>query len=216
MLIVEKNKVYLHLPVLQRCLLDPCNIYRLILQNNFTKRVFVFRIRALLGNTRVSRFRLSFRFEVAECMDEGEYSYYLVSDENWINPGNININSVKYSEKTTDKGAILYDDMLLVAGNKIIVTGKFKATVFNNDELLIGNVDGCETDEKQMFSVNSRSEDKNVVSDIVKQLNILGTGLLKYYQTKDLCCDESNYEQFVANDVYYDQFKAKEEIYEEA
>lgn len=216
MLIVEKNKINLHLPVLQRCLLDPCNLYRFILQNSCTKRVFVYRIQALLGNTKVSNFRLCFRFEVAECMDEGEYTYYLVSDDNWINPENIDINSVKSSVKWTDKGAILYDDMLLVANNKLVVTGKYKAIVFNKDELLIGNVDGCVTDEKQMFLVNSRSEDENVVSDILKQLNILGAGLLKYNRAKDFCCDESNYEQFVAEDIHYDQFKAKEEIYEEA
>lgn len=182
MIILSETTQIIHLPKLERCKLDECNLYYLLLHNNYTKELWVFKVRDFNSNP----IRFNIYLEIPECFDEGEYTYYLVSVDDW-NTDKLSTNYPTQTQFQTDKEAITTNGMYIISNNKMLVTSKFKAKLL---------IDGKEIkDASHLLTAFGESDDEREEGEIVKEVNVLNTGLLKYHLNQKICCNNFiNYE----------------------
>lgn len=181
MVIAENCCFVLESPKLLRCNLDPCNIYQLVLQHKFTKEIFLFKVRDLSWNT----LRFYFNMQVPDCFPDGEYDYFIISNDEW-STDEINVDIVKHTNLYTDKGLVTLNDKCIIIGDKLLVTKFFKARVFNCGKQLTYNGD--------YVIAQQASQDDKAYGDIVKNINILGRGLLKFNYCREDKDDVTYYE----------------------
>lgn len=191
MIYIEENNAEIVLPVLKRCKLDPCNLYNFVLHNQYTKELFVFKVRSLsIGLIRDLRFHI--KLKLPECIQEGTYDYYLFSFDNWDN-SSIDIDLPYLTEKVSEKGAITSNNKYIVIDNMMIVTKWFRANVYDDNGMVISD---CVS-----FVGLEESDDESTISDIVKTPEILSSGILKYY------CSGNNYNGYVNNNKEFIQYE---------
>lgn len=178
MIITKETCFWMDLPKLKRCMIDSCNVYHLILRNQYTKEIFLFKVRDFLTTSSV---RYAINMVLPECMEYGEYEYFLISNDEW-NQDEISVDVVKNTQLHTDKSLLEYDGMFFVSNNKILVTKNFKARIFF-DGLPLATKDG------EILVGNQASKDDNSEGDITKELTILNRGILKYENQDLLCCE---------------------------
>lgn len=180
MILVTERCQLVEFPKLEKCRKDPCNIYYLILHNTFTKEITLFKVRDYNSN----RLRYRIYLKLPECFEEGEYTYFIVGHDDWeYDRRKISTNYPEDTQIQTDKGAIAYNGMYLVANGKMLVTSRFKAKVFINDEQAVWG------DISHPIINTFTSKDKRSEGEIVKELNILNTGILKFIPNEPICCD---------------------------
>lgn len=168
------NNLEIILPKINRCLIDKENTYTLILRNNYTKRLHIFKVidRIWTSSITVCRNPLRFHFEVCkpECFDSGEYTYYLASFGQW-NLLNVDTNNVKAAQiKTRDEvlingKALLVDGMVLVHHSITGVLASGDSAVYNDGIPLL-------------VAINDHDLPK--CGDLYNKLRIICTGILKY------------------------------------
>lgn len=178
MVIVNSNSEYIEIPKLLRCRQNDCNIYLLILHSNYTKDVWVFKVR----DFRFNDIRYLFYMEFPEGFCENEYNYYLVSYDDKITEDLIT-SFPQFTNIQADKYSVTFNDMFLIVNNKIIVTNKFKAILTNE----------CNEIKFDDYGIKASFEtpDKSSTGDLVTGLCILNSGLLKYHTPEKICCDNS-------------------------
>lgn len=172
MIYIDNRCFWMIIPKVDRCNLDPCNVYQLILTNVFTKDIYVFKVKDVALTDR----RFNIWVELPECAEYGEYEYYLISNDEW-NPIDIDSNIPKDSIKCTDKSAITFNGKYLVAGDYLLVTKFFYTQVSLGDKIVTDN-------EGNRVLVEQVSEDTNSIDDLYKTLDIIARGMLTY---KDEC-----------------------------
>lgn len=184
MIILTEKEETIYLPKLERCKLDACNLYYLLLHNNYTKVLWVFKVRDIYANLNPLRFTICFK--VPECeegrapFDEGEYTYYLISYDDF-NIDKLSTNYPDRSQIVTDKEAFTYNGLYLVSGDKMLVYSGFKAKVKACDkEIKYGD---------SLLIATKKSEDKKAEGKIVTEVSVLNSGLLKYQLNKKICCN---------------------------
>lgn len=119
MIIANKNTRWIYLPLFERCKVDSCNIYQLICLHRSTRYCVVFKLRNFLNGIVPNRFK--FRIEFPDCMPTGEYSYYLVSNNEWT-MAEINTNFVVDTVRQADVIAIKANCQYIGSNGKLLVT----------------------------------------------------------------------------------------------
>lgn len=176
MILTNKKEFWFYPHKLKRCMEDACNLYQVILQNTYTKEVFVYKVRDFSANN----IRFCFRFIMPECT--GDYMYYIVSNNEW-DSSEINWDNIDNTNLLTDKTAVTFNGMYLVANGKLVVSKYFKAkATIKEMELPI--------------LVESESEDERTEGELVTSLDILSKGLLRYTINPFMCCGERNYNNY--------------------
>jgi hypothetical protein len=190
MIITSDKEFFLQLPIFQKCNLDPCNKYLILLQNNFTKECWLFKVLNFSNNHKL---RFLFRFDIPKCMERGEYTYYLITNNDW-DIDNINIDNIKNSVDITNKMAITNDGLYIINYNVMLVTSGFKALLYDCDDIIVNDKVPLQ------FEFNTTKDDDGF---IVKYLNIIQTGLFKYVESNKICCESP---QFQPTQNIYTQF----------
>lgn len=174
----DKNFI-LELPKVDKCKLDRKCIYMFIIQNTFTKDIWLYRVRDW---NILNPLRFQFKMCFQENMPKGEYEYYLVSDEHW-QYGELDVNNVRKTQVITDKSFLKLGNHFLLANNKLLVINSFKEVVTKDGyPVLIGKDLGLKTIKK--------SKDKRSEGELYRSLSIISSGLIKY-EPKHLFKDES-------------------------
>lgn len=170
-MILRKNiKGYYTFPKINRCLLDACNIYRVILYNRMSEDTYVMRVRDRSSDNPL---RFCFYIEVPECIANGEYTYYVINDDEFT-AETLNRNFIGNSKLVADKNAICFGGkFLLDSCGRILVTNKFNASIVVGDCEL---EDPCTGD---IILSNYESDDKRAAGDIVTRISVLSCGVLK-------------------------------------
>lgn len=109
------NGLSLEIPKTDRCLSDPGDQYTLIIQNNYTKRIFIYTVRDEACNP--VRFRFTVPLE--QQMGCGEYTYYLCSQDKW-QQCNLDHNLVERSW-LSDHDVIAVGGMAVIGGGNLLV-----------------------------------------------------------------------------------------------
>lgn len=184
MIVIRGNEAMIELPIYEKCKIPECqDVYQLILLHRFTRQVVVFKIRDL--NFGWCPVRYKFRFTIPDWVLTGEYTYYLVTTNEWI-PSEIDRNFVVDSYRKTDKEAITIDGKFIVIDNKILVTKWFKSKLgWEGDEWQVG----CEP-----ILFDNDSKDDSSEGKIVDYMTILHTGIIKYFNEEVICCGPLEYE----------------------
>lgn len=163
--------------------------YYLILHNNYTKEIWLFKV----IDDSIVNLRYAFHVKFPDEFKDGEYNFYLVSATDF----DYDDLSSDYPDKSVimaKKEAITIDDMYIIFDNKMLVTNKFKAKVYNNDRLLFDDTEVIYTFE---------SKDKSSSGYISKQFDVLSTGLLRYDKPERICCEtKSDYEDNIEYNTY--------------
>lgn len=178
MIILDNECSHIVIPKLERCMQDPGNIYFLILHNNYTKEIWMFRLRDYRGSRMLYIFPVSMPVE----FEEGEYTYYLVSKDEW----NVERVSIHYPEKSlfvTDKEAVSHGSMYIVSNGDMLVTKYFKARLCVGDTEIHAGGDGKHHERIAVTCIH----EGEARGDITREVRILNTGLLKYRRIDGRC-----------------------------
>lgn len=162
------------LPKVNRCRLDPCNLYQLILQNKATKEFTIFKIRDYSTNNPMY---FVCYFDIPEWFEAGEYEMYFVKSNEWV-PGQINEDNVYDSVVMTDKTPVAMHGILLMSGDRLLVTKNFKAKLAD-----ISNT-GVKSRGYEIVSYTD-SKDMRATGEIWTYLDVLFTDIVKYKQVEN-------------------------------
>lgn len=191
MIIVQKEEEIIYIPINQRCKIDKCNIYQLIIYDRYEKCTLVYK----LQNISFDPIRFAFKIILPDYFTDGhEYTYYLVNTNEWT-PKDINKNYVTNTRRTTDKQAISKDGLYIISNGKMLVTSFFKAKLMQEDEKI--------KEGEYVVLVNDKSKDMRAYGDIVDSLSILDIGIMKYIKPspaicKDHCKYTSGHNEYVS------------------
>lgn len=176
MIIATSDHVTCFIPVIQRC--KDCNDeYQLIIMNRMRRCIYVFNLEDISNNY----LRYHFEFDMPECAEKGEYTYYLVCNDQWNNK-EIDRNFVLNTIRKVDKSYFTYDGNIIVYNGRVLVTSWLKAALSFEDEPI--KISG------QYIIVDEQSIDNRADGEIVEYLDVLYTGILKY---NDINCCNNGY-----------------------
>lgn len=161
---------------INRCALDPSNVYQLILQHTSTRDLLLYKVRDYAVNNPVY---FSFSFPTADTMQYGEYKVYLIRNSDW-HPQEIDIVAIKDSQRNTDKVPITINGYYIISGNTIMMTNKQK-------KLIADAYQATEVDGKSIV-VNYDGSDERAKGDLSEAIEIIQTDLLKFPQPCDIGC----------------------------
>lgn len=171
MIIVDKNDLELLIPKVDRCCLDDCNLYQLILQHKSTRKLIIYRVR---DYAHYNPMYFQFSFYIPDCAETGEYNVYLAKNSNW-STCEVDLVNVKQTYRATDKDPVNINGEFIISGNTILMTGRHKAIVDNlssNGECII---------------VNNNAADTRSTGELVEEICILQTDILKYKSSNKRC-----------------------------
>lgn len=168
MIIVDKNDLELLIPKSDRCCLDDCNIYQLILQHKSTRKLIIYKVRDYAHDNPLY---FQFSFYVPDCSEEGEYNVYLTKYSDWSSC-EIDLVDVKQTYRETDKDPVNINGAFIVSGNSILMTSNHKSILEDHFGKLSSNGD--------FFIVNEEAKDQRGTGDLVETIQIIQTDLLKY------------------------------------
>lgn len=172
---VNSSDCLIQIPIYMRCKMDWCNLYQLVLQNRLTKEVFVYKLRDFNSNNQV---RYTFRFEIQDCMEYGEYTYYLIRNDEW-EAIDINTTYVPDSNRLTDKEMVLSNNKFLIVGDKLVVLP------FTRVKLI--DASGCDlSSDGSYLTTKKESDDCRITGELETCIELLATGLFKYENTDDI------------------------------
>lgn len=181
MLITCPEKSRLYLPKTDRCLSDPCGVYTLILQNNYTKELTVRKVQEGL-RARMFPNPLRFEFEV-DITAPGEYTYYLCSFDAW---SRWNLDSDIIERSYIDDHdipmfggvGITSDGFVLVEGRAAIITGAGEALEING-QVITGPTPG------------------GPYGELYRKVRIICSGIISIDQTEEITEYETGYEHYI-------------------
>ncbi len=197
MIQIDSNCSYIQLPKTDRNKLDKDNLYYLILHNNYTKDVWLFKVKDLkpndyqlwtAGDIHTNDIRFLFKLEIPQEFEQGEYTYYLVSYDDW-EICDLDTNFPQKSVITIpDKSILSYNGMHIIANNRLLVTNQFKAMAVSN------GIAGVFESPGTRIVANNYSDDTSAYGEITKNIKILNTGLLKYHLHNTVCDEYLQYD----------------------
>lgn len=191
MITIDDKCITIPVPLFERCKKDSCNIYNMILQHRASKCITVFKVRSVTTKTDI---RLWIKLVMPDDMEQGEYTYYLVSEDEWKN-SEIDRNYVLYSYRKTDKEAFTVGGKIIVANNGIVVQKWKNARLIDATGDIIA--------KGKYLSAKAESEDAKAVGKIYEpMMGMLATGVLKYGIDDIMCCDDELIYSDNAQDEY--------------
>lgn len=202
MIYTDSPDFYLTIPKINRCKLDGCNVYQLLLHNTYTKEVWMFKVRdsVFLKNftldiNPVSETRFQFHMIFPEDMQHGTYEYYILPNGEW-EAEDINVDVIDNSYTATDKSGVVNNGQFLVLGDKLLVLSSFEAKVVMNGLSVFLN-------ENTALKHTTTSKDERLEGEIFKCLSIIQRGLIKYEIDTFLRGETKEFD----NKVTYKEFK---------
>lgn len=183
MLVVNSECQTIELYRLRKCDKSELGEYQLILQDTADKELLIFDVTDLNeGKTPRYKFEICFN---NVCAHDTTYNYFLVSNEGWETQ-DIDINFPIDSYYKANKTALSQGCLYLVSHNILLVSNKTKAKLIGNNGLL--------TDFKIPLIANSETGDNSPDGMIVRYLDVLNNGLLKYMPVPAFTsCSDSDY-----------------------
>ncbi len=157
----------MEVPRLKRCKSDRNRYYQVILQSVFTKDIYVIKVKDVSLNC--IRFYLNIQLPCE--LPAGEYNYFIVTSEDWA-ADMLDPDIIRKTGYLTDKEAVSNNGMFIVFGDKLLVTKYFRAKLYSGGKAV--------TAWGNDFAFKQASQDVRGEGEIIRHLDILGNGLLKY------------------------------------
>lgn len=168
------NNIEIILPKLDRCKISDDHTYTLILQNNYTKTLHILKVvdRIWIDQIHVCRNPLRFHFDICkpECLEPGEYTYYLCEYGNW-NRLNVDTNNVKAASIKNRDEAVINGQCILIDG-MVLVHHAITGILSSEGQAVINDGFGL------VVSVNDH--DLPEIAHLLTRLTILTNGIFKY------------------------------------
>lgn len=193
MIIANQNTTNINIPKLNRNCISCEDKYLLILQNDYTKCIYLF----IINDDCQNPIRFNFNIEFNDYLEEGTYTYHLIKYIEFIDFIQLDCIDSNYPELTefvTNNNAIIVNGMYLIANNKLFTTSAIKSYIStNNNELIVNG--------KTIISSDYNKEN-DPTNKILHEFTIINSGILKYSYT-NIVCDNCNSIEEYNNNINY-------------
>lgn len=178
MIIVKERDNIINIPKLSPKHVDNCNEYFLILKNDFTKAVFVFKVRDINSSPLYYCIKLS----IPGCMSAGDYTYFLTRYDPLFEEAEFNNNCPEKTSIVSDKTFIMSKGRYRISKGRYIVSGRRKA-ILTYCGLPIVN-------KGRPRIVKTKTKDRRAEGYLETTLCVLQSGKLNYPKN---CCKDATY-----------------------